>query len=94
VIDGEIFVQVANGSAVTTVTTGVTMTAWVVYDCTIDSNGDGTWSATVNATTVSGTGAPSALGAVNTGGLIMSVSNGTTAAVRRFFINNQKTMQF
>jgi hypothetical protein len=94
VVAGEIFATVANGSAVTTVSTGVTMVAWKVFDCTITSNGDGTWSATVNDTTVSGTGAPSTLGSPETAALVMSATNGTTAATRRFFINNQKTIQF
>ena len=94
VIAGEIFATVANGSAVTTVTTGVTMTAWLVYDCLIVSNGDGTWSATVNSTTITGTGAPLNLGSIGNAALVMSATNGTTAASRRFFINNQKTMQF
>ena len=94
VVAGEIFATVANGSAVTTVSTGVTMVAWKVFDCTITSNGDGTWSATVNDTTVSGTGAPSTLGSPETAALVVSATNGTTAATRRFFINNQKTIQF
>jgi hypothetical protein len=94
VVAGEIFATVADGSAVTTTTTGVTMSAWVVYDCTIRSNGDGTWTATVNSTTVSGTGAPSTLGSASAAALVMSATNGTTASSRRFFINNQKTMQF
>lgn len=94
VINGVIFVQVSNGSAVTTTTTGVTMSAWLVYDCMIQSNGDGTWTATVNSTTVTGSGAPSATSAASNAALIMSATNGTTAAARRFFINNQKSMQY
>ena len=94
VIAGEIFVQVSNGSAVTTTTTGVTMSAWLVYDCIIQSNGNGTWTATVNSTTVTGSGAPSATSAASNSALVMSATNGTTAAARRFFINNQKSMQY
>lgn len=94
IIAGEIFVQVSNGSAVTTTTTGVTMSAWLVYDCIIQSNGNGTWTATVNSTTVTGSGAPSATSAASNAALIMSATNGTTAAARRFFINNQKSMQY
>jgi hypothetical protein len=94
VINGVIFVQVSNGSAVTTTTTGVTMSAWLVYDCMIQSNGDGTWTATVNSTTVTGSGAPSATSAASNAALVMSATNGTTAAARRFFVNNQKSMQF
>ena len=94
IIAGEIFVQVSNGSAVTTTTTGVTMSAWLVYDCLIQSNGNGTWTATVNSTTVTGSGAPSATSAASNAALVMSATNGTTAAIRRFFINNQKSMQY
>jgi hypothetical protein len=94
VIAGEIFVQVSNGSAVTTTTTGVTMSAWLVYDCIIQSNGNGTWTATVNSTTVTGSGAPSATSAASNSALVMSATNGTTAATRRFFVNNQKSMQY
>jgi hypothetical protein len=94
VIAGEIYVQVSNGSAVTTTTTGVTMSAWLVYDCIIQSNGNGTWTATVNSTTVTGSGAPSATSAASNSALVMSATNGTTAAARRFFINNQKSMQY
>jgi hypothetical protein len=94
VIAGEIYVQVSNGSAVTTTTTGVTMSAWLVYDCIIQSNGNGTWTATVNSTTVTGSGAPSATSAASNSALVMSATNDTTAAARRFFINNQKSMQY
>jgi hypothetical protein len=93
VINGVIFVQVSNGSAVTTTTTGVTMSAWLVYDCMIQSNGDGTWTATVNSTTVTGSGAPSTTSAASNAALIMSAANGTTASARRFFINTQRSMQ-
>jgi hypothetical protein len=93
VVNGVIFVQVSNGSAVTTTTTGVTMSAWLVYDCMIQSNGDGTWTATVNSTTVTGSGAPSTTSAASNAALIMSAANGTTASARRFFINNQRSMQ-
>lgn len=93
VINGVIFVQVSNGSAVTTTTTGVTMSAWLVYDCMIQSNGDGTWTATVNSTTVTGSGAPSTTSAASNAALVMSATNGTTASTRRFFINNQRSIQ-
>jgi hypothetical protein len=93
VVNGVIFVQVSNGSAVTTTTTGVTMSAWLVYDCMIQSNGDGTWTATVNSTTVTGSGAPTTTSAASNAALIMSATNGTTASARRFFINIQRSMQ-
>jgi len=93
VINGVIFVQVSNGSAVTTTTTGVTMSAWLVYDCMIQSNGDGTWTATVNSTTVTGSGAPTTTSAASNAALIMSATNGSTASARRFFINTQRSMQ-
>jgi hypothetical protein len=93
VINGVIFVQVSNGSAVTTTTTGVTMSAWLVYDCMIQSNGDGTWTATVNSTTVTGSGAPTTTSAASNAALIMSATNGTTSSARRFFINIQRSMQ-
>lgn len=93
VVNGAIFVQVSNGSAVTTTTTGVTMSAWPVYDCMVQSNGDGTWTATVNGTTVTGSGAPTTTSAASNAALVMSATNGTTAATRRFFINTQRSMQ-
>ena len=93
IIAGEIFVQVSNGSTVTTTTTGVTISAWLIYDCMIQSNGDGTWTATVNSTTVTGSGAPTTTSVASNAALIMSATNGSTAAARRFFVNNQKSMQ-
>lgn len=94
IVNGEIFVQLADGSTLTTATTGVTMSSYAIYDCVIDSKGDGTWDAYVNSTKISGTGAPSSVGSTGNAALIMSVTNGTTAATRRFFVQQQTTMQF
>ena len=93
IVAGEIFVEVANGSTVTTVSTGVTMVAWLVYDVTIDSMGDGSWTATVNNTVVTGSGAPTGDGPSENSALAMSTTNGTTAANRRLFIYQQRTLQ-
>lgn len=69
------------------------MSAWLVYDITIDSKGDGTWDAWVNDTKVSGSGAPTGEGPSENSALVMSATNGTTAANRRIFIYQQRTLQ-
>ena len=93
IIAGEIFVQLADGTTLTTTTTGVTVSAFAIYDLIFDSKGDGTWDAYVNSTKISGTGAPATAGSAGNAAMILSVTNGTTAAARRFFIHQQTTTQ-
>jgi len=93
IINNEVFVQVANGSAVNTVTTGFSVVALREYDLTLYAN-NGSWTAYINGTQVAiGTGGPTGNSLSGHNANCMSVANGTTAALKQFYIPLQQTLQ-
>jgi len=93
IINNEVFVQAANGSAVNTVTTGFSVVALREYDLTLYAN-NGSWTAYINGTQVAiGTGGPTGNSLSGHNANCMSVTNGTTAAIKQFYIPLQQTLQ-
>lgn len=95
VVNNVLFAHVANGSSVTTVSSGVTLGAFLLYDIAIDSDGSGNWILWLNESQVaSGTGSPVGNGITNGDALQISITNGSTAAQRYINIIDQQTFQF
>ncbi|CAB4152871.1 hypothetical protein UFOVP612_30 [uncultured Caudovirales phage] len=94
IINGLVYVQVANATTLTTTSTSTTLASLTEYDLTIDSNGSGSWVAYINGSNVaSGTGAPTGNSSSGHNALCMSNTNGTTAAIRQLYVVSQKTLQ-
>lgn len=94
IINNVLWVQVANGSTLTTTSTGQAISNNVEYDLALDCDGAGNWNCYVNGSSVStGTGAPTGNSTANHNALCLSVTNGTTAANREIYIQTQTTLQ-
>jgi len=89
-----LYVHVANGTSATLISTGVTLTGLREYDLCIDCDGAGNWAAYVNGSSVAtGSGAPTGNSGAAQNNYIMSVTNGTTAAIRECYIVSHSTIQ-
>jgi hypothetical protein len=94
IVDGLISVQVANGTTLTTTSTATTISGTTEHDLILDCDGAGNWAAYINGSSVAtGTGAPTGNSTALHNALQMSITNGTTAAIRQFYIVNQNTLQ-
>jgi hypothetical protein len=93
-----ISVRVANGTAVQTVPTGVSyLDSNVQLDLLLDCDGAGNWDCYINtgttATKVSGTGAPTGIGANGHNSLNMWLTNGSVATQQWFYLLKLSTTQ-
>jgi hypothetical protein len=94
IVDGLVSVQVANGTTLTTTSTATTISGTTDHDLQLDCDGAGNWVAYINGSSVAtGTGAPTGNSTATHNALQMSLTNGTTAANRQFYIVNQNTLQ-
>jgi hypothetical protein len=94
IVDGLVSVQVANGTTLTTTSTATTISGITDHDLQLDCDGAGNWVAYINGSSVAtGTGAPTGNSTASHNALQMSITNGTTAANRQFYIVNQNTLQ-
>ena len=94
IIAGLVYVQVANATILTTTSTATTLIGARECDFTLDSDGAGNWVAYINGSNVaSGTGAPTGNSTAGNNALCMSLTNGTTAAIRQIYVVKQSTLQ-
>lgn len=94
IVNGLIYAQVSDGTAVNTQSTGLTAAVGDTLDLVLDSDGNGNVAAWVNgAKIITLTGGPKTT-LNGTSNLCMSVTNGSTAASRRMAVIQQKTIMF
>jgi hypothetical protein len=94
IIDLLLYVQVSDGTTVQNISTGQTLVDGSDYSLDLDCDGVGNWICYLNGSSVaSGTGAPTGLGALGEANMNFSITNGTTAAVRNYYISKVTTFQ-
>jgi hypothetical protein len=94
ILAGDIYAQVANGTAVTNTDTGQNIPNINEIDLTIESDGSGNWTFWVNGAQVaSGTGAPTGNSVARDNAVTLSVDNGTSTDNLRLRVTQIKTIQ-
>ena len=94
IVAGLLSAQVANGTTLTTTSTGRTLSNLTDYNVTLDSDGAGNWVCYLNGVSVaSGTGAPTGNASAIKNAVCVSATNGTTASNREIYFGKITALQ-